>query len=381
MRGGVGDYTRELALALADRGQEIHVITSRLNEAKGHESDLSLERITVHRAIHGWGWRFWRTLRRILRRVNPDILHIQYQSAAYGLHPAVNLLPLYIRRWSQRPLIAVTFHDLRVPYIFPKAGHLRWWSVLALARWADLAIVTNPKDERTLSTYGLGNRLVQIPIGSNIRPSLPPDYDREEWRARWGVREDEILLSYFGFLNASKGGEELVRALGNLVGRGYETKLLMIGGRVGSSDPTNRAYLHRVQTLIAELGLTERVLWTGYTPATEVTANFVATDICVLPYRDGVSFRRGSFMAALAHGMPIVTTIPQVELPSLVDGENVCLVPPKDVRALTQAIAQLIESPQLRTRLGKGAQLLARSFEWGTIAKRTLEAYYDHIRV
>ena len=380
MQGGVGDYTRELAVAMLDRGHETHVVTSHPSGEGPRESESSPNRVIVHRVIEGWGWGFWRTVRHLIHRLRPDVLHIQYQSAAYGLHPAVNLFPLHARWWPDRPLIAVTFHDLRVPYVFPKAGPLRWWSVLALARWADLAIVTNPEDERTLAGYGLVSRLVQIPIGSNIHPALPPDYDRETWRAYWGVREDEVLLSYFGFLNESKGGEELIRSLGSLLKGRYKPKLLMVGGQVGSSDPTNLAYLRRVEALIEELGLTGRVFWTGYMPSVEVTANFMASDICVLPYRDGVSFRRGSFMAALAHGMPIVTTLPEVELPGLVDGEDVSLVAPKDAEALARAIGRLIESPELRTRLGKGARLLARSFEWENIAERTLEAYHDRIQ-
>ena len=59
-------------------------------------------------------------------------MHIQYQSAAYGLHPAVNYLPWRLRALQHRPAIGATFHDLRFPYIFPKAGPLRWQAVLAL---------------------------------------------------------------------------------------------------------------------------------------------------------------------------------------------------------------------------------------------------------
>ena len=380
MQGGVGDYTRQLALALAARGHDTHVVTSRGAGGESGESRPEGERVSVHPIVEHWGWGCWAILRRFVRRLRPDVLHIQYQSAAYDLHPAVNLLPLYTRFWAERPLTAVCFHDLRVPYIFPKAGPLRWRSVVALARAANVVIATNSEDERTLARCGLGSRLVEIPIGSNIQSVLPADYDRGSWRARWGVGDHQVLLSYFGFLNESKGGEELIRSLDRMMQGGYNAKLLMVGGKVGSSDPTNRAYLRRVEALIDQLRLADHVSWTGYVPPTEVTASLVASDICVLPYRDGVSFRRGSFMAALAHGVPIVTTVPQVNLPDLVDGENVCLVPPEDVKALAEAIVQLAESPDLRRVVGEGARLLSRSFEWESIAQRTLEAYHGCIR-
>ena len=77
----------------------------------------------------------------------------------------------------------------------------------------------------------------------------------------------------------------------------------MVGGKVGTSDPENREYLKRVETLIADLGLADLVQWTGFTERSEVSASFAGSDTCVLPYRDGVSYRRGSFVAALAHGV------------------------------------------------------------------------------
>jgi glycosyltransferase involved in cell wall biosynthesis len=216
---------------------------------------------------------------RIARQERLDVLNLQYQAAAYGMHPAVHFLP----RRSVRPPVVVTFHDLRVPYLFPKAGPLRWRVVRMLARRADGVIVTNHEDYRRLEREIPRERLALIPIGSNIPPVPPPNYDRDAERARWGVGPDDLLLGYFGFLNESKGGEELIRALARLVADGVPAHLLMVGGRVGTSDPTNRAYAARIDGLIAELGLAERVHWTGYTDPQAVSAGLLATDVCVLP--------------------------------------------------------------------------------------------------
>ncbi len=381
MQGGMGDFTNELGKALAALGHEIHVITSASHNTQ-HETRNP---VIVHRSVRGWGWDCWRDIIQLNNALRFDIVNIQYQTAAYGMHPAINLLPLRLRTGTDsRPRTVVTFHDLKVPYLFPKAGSLRWWANLALARWSDAVIATNAEDFARLSTYSFIRSLSLIPIGSNISPETPADYDRESWRARWGLKPDDLLLSYFGFLNESKGGETLVHALNKLVQRGYDAQsapnlqLLMIGGKVGSSDPTNVAYLKRVEGLIEELGLTDRVLWTGYTPQPEVSANLLASDICVLPYRDGASFRRGSFMAALAHGLPIVSTRPRVDVPELRHGENILLVPPDAPVALAEAIARLAEDARPRRRLGEGAARLAQSFTWEKIAEKT-EALYEEI--
>jgi glycosyltransferase involved in cell wall biosynthesis len=126
---------------------------------------------------------------------------------------------------------------------------------------------------------------------------------------------------------------------------------------------------------VATLGLTERVLWTGFTESEQVSANLTATDICVLPYRDGASFRRGSFMAALAHGLPIVSARPRVPLPALIDGQNILLVPSEDLAATATAVEHLIDAPEQRTHLGCGAFELAKLFAWDAIARQTDSLY------
>jgi len=406
-QGGVGDFTHELGKALAALGHEVHVLTS---AAPTMQYPIPTTQCpipntpTTHRSIRRWDWGCWRDIIGLLDQIRPDIVNIQYQTAAYGMHPAINFLPLrlhlsrmrrhlsrsrpsqptgtsaypFIRSAEGHPLTVTTFHDLKVPYLFPKAGPLRWWVNLALARWSDAVIVTNVEDLKKLSGYPFIRSLSVVPIGSNINPQPPEGYDREAWRAKWSVGPDDILLSYFGFLNESKGAETLIRALARLVQREYNAQLMMVGGKVGSSDPTNIAYLRKVEGLIEELGLRERVLWTGYTPQPEVSANLLASDICILPYRDGASFRRGSFMAALAHGLPIVSTRPRVDMPELRHGENILLVPPDAPVALAEAIARLAADPELRERLGKGAARLAQDFTWEKIAEKT-QAVYEEV--
>ena len=376
MQGGVGDCTNEIAQGLAARGADVRVLTS-AKASLPHASRLTphASRLTVLPLIERWDWSSHRVLARVLREFAPHIAHIQYQTGAFAMHPAINFAPRRFK--SPTTKFVTTFHDLRVPYLFPKAGPVRDWVTRELARSSDAVIATNDDDYTQLLTLNL-KLLTLIPIGSNIPITESPNHPRDAWRAQLGVREDETLLCYFGFLNESKGGETLIRALALIP----NAKLLMIGGKVGASDPTNAIYLSKIESLISNLQLTDRILWTDYTPPEIVTANFYASDVCVLPYRDGASYRRGTLMAALAHGMPIVTTVasrqsPVVSssLPPLRDGENCLLVPPDDPRALAEAIQRAIVSPELRAKIGAGARALAQHFTWDKIVSQHIELY------
>lgn len=366
-QGGVGDFTHELACSLTELGHEVHVVTHAARHTQHTPSGGDRGPPIVHRVVESWGWGCWKQILRLAKDLSLDVLNVQYQAAAYDMHPAINIVP-----GRERPLVVATFHDLKVPYLFPKAGPLRRWVVHMLARRSDGAIVTNREDELEIANLKpQAPNLARIPIGSNIPPHPPADYDRDEERARWGVEADDLLLGYFGFLNESKGGEELIQALALVVEQDIPAHLLMVGGQVGSSDPTNQAYAERVKRLIADLELTERVHWSGYSRPALVSAGLLATDVCVLPYRDGVSFRRGTLHACLAHGRAIVTTKPVISLPEIKNGENMLLIPPRDPQSLAEAVTRLRARPRLKKTLASGAEALAARFSWEQIARKT----------
>lgn len=367
LKGGVGDYTHELAKALAALGHEVHVVTIRPCAAFQPAGAA----FSLHPVVRRWSFAALFQIRALARTLQLELLNIQYQAAAYGLSAPIHFLPSFCRS-GQALKAVVTFHDLRIPYLFPKAGRLRPAAVTYLARSAAGVIVTDPADEAELRRRGIA-RLAQIPIGSNIAPTPPAGYARAAWRARLGVGPDEMLLGYFGFLNESKGGATLIQALARLADGDVPVKLVLIGDRTGSSDATNIAFGAQLDALMTRHQLADRILRTGYVEAAEVSAHLLACDAVVLPYRDGVSFRRGSLMAALVHGCPIISTQPVIPLPEVRPGENIWLVPPDAPEALAEAVLELRASPELRARLGKGAAALSAEFAWDKIAARTLE--------
>jgi len=166
-----------------------------------------------------------------------------------------------------------------------------------------------------------------------------------------------------------------IRGLSELRRRGLQVGLLHIGGQTGDSDPTNLIYAARLQRLAAELGVRECVHLTGFLDERAVSEAFAACTCVALPYRDGASFRRGTLMAALAHGCAIVTTLPRLALPEMVDGSNVLLVPPDDAYALANAIERVIRDDALRAQLQAGALALSRRFQWDCIAAQTAEVF------
>ncbi len=379
MEGGVGAFTAELAKALHQQDHTIHIITSR--EARPPDAPrtftsanepIDLGFAKLHPRIGRWRWPSLAAVADVVLRQELDVVNIQYQPAAFNMNSAaINFLPWRLKNVAKT---AVTFHDLRLPYLFPKAGRLRQTAVNFLAHSAHGVIATNSADydalTKTVSRKGAKvSQIAQIAIGSNITVHQTNHIEIGEIREKLGLKPQDVLLGYFGFLNESKGADTLIEALAQLDGRFH---LVFIGGQTGASDgANNQTFLDDLRAQIEALGLSKRVHWTGFLGDARVSAHLQAADMMVMPYRDGASLRRGTLMAALAHGRPLITTTPTAPTPQLISGENCCLAPVGDAVALGTAVQTLTNDADLREKLGQGATELADQFSWQKIAAET----------
>jgi glycosyltransferase involved in cell wall biosynthesis len=98
-----------------------------------------------------------------------------------------------------------------------------------------------------------------------------------------------------------------------------------------------------------------------------------ASDVMVQPYRDGVSLRRGTLMAVMAHGRPLITTSPKIPIAEIIHGETVWLTPIDDIYALSNAIEKVSSDPDIQSGLARGATKFSQSFSWEIITNKTME--------
>jgi glycosyltransferase involved in cell wall biosynthesis len=342
--GGVGDYTARLRAALADRGWPSRVLT--------------------RRQVTHWDARALLWLPRAARGAR--IVHIQFQAGAYDLLGDVCLMPLLVRRFLPGRRVVTTFHDTRVPYLFPRAGRLRPGALQLLARSSDAIVATDGRDIRALG--GPSPRHHRVPIGSNVGCEPPRGYDRAAFRTHLGLTPDTLAIVYFGLLNSSKGLDLLLDAFDIVIGSRPDTRLLLIGGDVGASDPTDRATAAAIHARFQRLG--SRVLRTGWLPPADVSAHLLAGDVALLPYADGASARRGSLLACAEHGLPIVSTLP---VGPEVAGSLQAVAPfPRQVAdAVLRVAADSTESARLRD----ASCTLARQTAWPAIAAAHVGIY------
>lgn len=358
MRGGISTQTRLLAEKLAQQGHDVFVFSS-----AGASEQVTGVHLTAD--VTRWGISAVQRVRAWAQQHQLDVVNMHYQTAAYGMSPFVHFLP------DALPVpFVTTFHDLRFPYLFPKAGALRTWIVMRLARASTGVVATNQEDLMRLSFHPC---TALIPIGSNALALAPSGVNAREFV---GAAPDDFVLAFFGFVNRTKGLEDLLRAMDDLRERGIAARLLMVGEKLGSSDPTNAAYAAEIDAQIATAGVDVR--WTGYVHDADLHAYLTTADAVVMPFRDGASYRRSSMIIAVHYGAAIVTTTPAVGIPAFRHGENLLLVPPGDVQALTETLAHLYNKPSLNRALRTGALALAETFSWANIVNN-YEGIYQRV--
>lgn len=195
-----------------------------------------------------------------------------------------------------------------------------------------------------IDSLGLAPEKVQsIFTGINTRRFVPGS--KTEAREKLGLDVNAVWIGIIATLRSWKGHKYLLKAIAEL--NDPRIRLVIVG------DGPQRDRLNR---LTVELGLTRSVRFAGQ--QRDVAPWLQALDIFALPSfaNEGVS---QAVMQAMSAGLPVITTPIGSSADVIKPGLTGVLVKPKDVKALTQAIRNLIDNPQEAARLGEGARNFA----------------------
>jgi glycosyltransferase involved in cell wall biosynthesis len=364
---GVGDYTYRLVAELRRAGVAVSVVTTA--DPKRTENEGLVAELT------DWSARSWRRALRGVPAGSFDLMHVQYPGRFYGFTPAQSLMTFIARSAAPELPRLLTVHEFSV------ANPLRRLTVAALAAGADAVTVTDGAEEAAFrrAMPWLSPKLHRIPMASTVPVlAVTPD-ERRTIRAMTGFGEGDFLVSYFGFLHPNKGIEFLLETFARLL-RAFPSARLQMLSRF---EPEGNPYHASLCRKTTALGLEGAVRWAGYRPLEEISRRLGASDAAFLPYAEGVSMRRLSFLTAMSHGLPVVTTrsAAGASMPGLQDGVNVLLAGRgADPGTAAALLLRLVENPELRASLGAAAREWSAPFRWPAVADRTMQLYQDLVR-
>ena len=326
--GGLPDHTLALARALAGRGADVLVAGQRgepeLFSPLPCRTGVGLGGLAAAAAAAG--------------AASLILQYVPFAFARFGLAPA---LPLALAAARHRAIrIGVFLHEPYVPFTrlpwLVTGGPMRW-QFRAVMRRADVIWSPVPAFlERARRVARPGTTLTAVPVGATV-PVRPADRGRA--RAGLGLASDDVAVGAF-CPEPAGGRPDWIAAAGAalrdlpqvrwvLFGARSETAAPSLNGAVPPGDPS------RVQRL-------------GRLDPADVSRVFQALDVAVAPFADGLTLRRTSAMAALAHGVPLVSSRGPLFDPALEDAAACA----DDSEAFAAALRALAGDPARRRELG-----------------------------
>jgi glycosyltransferase involved in cell wall biosynthesis len=290
-----------------------------------------------------------RTIRRC-RRQRYDVIHVHWPMPQ-GLFGIVG-------RWSGGGRLVTTFYgaDLAVTRRFPFLQSLLKWFVRASDAVAAISSFTGSQVD-TMT----GVKPVVIPYGINVPPLkeyAPPSL---------GSRR--ILA--IGRLIERKGHVYLLQALAELTKRRDDVRLTILG------RGSERA---RLESLIDELGLADKVQLLDYVSDEELAELYQQCDLLVQP---SITDSGGDFeglgmvlLEAMSYQKPVVATKVGGILDIVHHNETGLLVEERDSRALAQAIEAVLTDENRARELGQaGFAYVKEHFSWSRIVDQVMALY------
>lgn len=184
-----------------------------------------------------------------------------------------------------------------------------------------------------------------------------------EGRSIGDVSEEPRLL-YHGRVDRRKGALELLEAFATL-SKARNVRLTVSG--IGPD-------LDAAKCLARDLGLEERVEFTGYADYDAAPEVYLRGDVFVSPtHAEGFS---NTILEAMATGLPIVSTRAVGVVDCLRHEENALLHEPRDTGALAAEVSRILDDEPLRRMVAAlGLEEARTLYAWPKVAERIVAVY------
>ena len=358
--GGIENVVKALAEGMVKLGHEVHVVASRYG-AEGRPREEVVNGVHVHRVGSvrlGYPDLTYPLEYPINLLKSADIVHGHSQNSLFTVKMIEKAKQLGVKTVTHFMAVdALSDHpNSLVRLLGPLYGR---WTVLRAIRSSDVRLVKSLRDREMLkSRYGID--AVYVPDGVDEGLLNMPN-KAEEFKARYSINEP--FMVYIGRLHRLKGIDVLIKAISIATREEPITAVI-----VGPGD--QRPY----RELANRLGVGRNVMFTGFVSEEVKISALDASAALVLPsISNYVEVFSLAITEAWARGKPVVASAVG-EVPYRVRHMvNGLLVPPRNPKALADAILQLIRDRRLGEKLG--AEGREGVTTWGKVIDELLKLY------
>ena len=242
---------------------------------------------------------------------------------------------------------------------------------------ADCIVAECPQDRKDLLDLYRADpdRIVVVPAGFDPGEFWP--VDKVDARHVVGLPTDERIVLQLGRMVRRKGVANVIRAFARLAndnGRRESLRLVVVGGESDEPDPKATPEIGRLLAIAQEEGVADRVLFVGRRGRDLLPYYYGASDVFVTtPWYEPFGMTP---LEAMACARPVIGSEVGGIKSTVRDGETGYLVPPRDPQALAERLEILLDSPELREKMGRRAlQRATELYTWERVASSMAAAY------
>ncbi|HOW36380.1 MAG TPA: glycosyltransferase [Candidatus Omnitrophota bacterium] len=196
-----------------------------------------------------------------------------------------------------------------------------------------------------------------VPNGIDINRFNLSNFDRQAYRQKLGLREDDVVVGLFANLREEKNHHLLIEALSTLHSQGYDKAKLLLCG----SGPKE----NELRALVSRLRLENNVIFLG--TRFDIPELMSSIDIYCLPSRyEGMPM---SILEAMAAKKPVIATNVEGIKEVIENGFNGILIKENSAEELASAISDLIKNESRRTELSSNAYDFVKKYSYGEMMK------------
>ena len=239
------------------------------------------------------------------------------------------------------------------------------WLKVFMRKCQHIVIPSESIKEILIKDYGLEDHYTVIPTGTDLKPFLRADGNT--LRQSQGWQDDKVIIS-IGRLAHEKNWETLLRAAAQVYAHHPNMRLVLIGD--GPDKQT-------LEALATELGIAERVSFTGRLPFEDIPTYLRAADMFSFA---SVTETQGLVtIEAMAAGLPVVAVDGSGTHDIVDHGKDGFLVE-NDSNALATAISEMLCNPQQMKQFSINALKKAKTFDINRLAKQMVKVYEQAIQ-
>ncbi|WP_263357812.1 glycosyltransferase family 4 protein [Acidicapsa ligni] len=186
-------------------------------------------------------------------------------------------------------------------------------------------------------------------------------------RGELGIAKRDVVLGFVGRLTRDKGVPELLIAFDAVLGREPDCWLLLVGWFDAAEDALEERWRERIAGH-------PRILHVGF--VADTASYYRAMDMLILPtHREGFP---NVVLEAAASGLPVISTECTGARDAVLPQVTGLLVPPRDVRAIGDAILALVQDSEMRLRMGAaGRNWVMRGFSRDRVLELAVRFYQE----